>query len=109
MSRLPDAYECSFCGAEYDTERLLDRITQDDDGNCNFRCQCGSTEYIELFECKLCHGLVREKGNRHVRWWRVCKDCLGAVVNEYNNALDGIAEDYRTILEKIYDIRKIEV
>ena len=106
--REPDAYRCDFCGAVYEPWEFLARVHKDEDGNTEFRCSCGCTDYTELMECKLCHGLYDIYTNRRLRWWNVCNDCCGAVVNEYNSALDGIADDYREILERIYDIRKIE-
>jgi len=106
--REPEAYECAFCGARYDTIEFLDRCRKDDDGNTEFRCSCGSTEYVELYECKCCHGLYDPQKNTRLRWWKICNDCCAAVVREYNDALSNIADDYRKILETIYDIRPIE-
>lgn len=106
-----DAYRCKKCGAEYEPSDFAGRIHTDDDGFTEFRCKCGSTDYVELFECKFCHYLERpgNKKNKYLRWWGICDDCLGAVVNEYNSALDSIADDYRKILESIYDIRPINM
>ena len=106
--RGPDAYRCDKCGAEYDPEEFYERCHRDDDGNVEFRCSCGCTDYTELFQCRLCHGLESPYKHKRLRWWRVCNDCCGAVVNEYNSALDSIHDDYRELLEQIYDIRKIE-
>ena len=106
--REPDAYRCDFCGAEYEPWEFQERCHRDEDGNYEFRCSCGCTEYTELMECKFCHGLHDIYKNKRLRWWHICDDCLGAVVTEYNSALDGIAEDYREILRQIYDITPIE-
>lgn len=108
MSRIPDAFKCKFCGAVYDNDGFLGKCRRDDDGNFEFRCRCGCTEYTELMECKLCHGLYDINTNKRLRWWHVCNDCCGAVINEFNSALDGIADDYREILKQIYDIEPIK-
>lgn len=106
--REPDAYRCDFCGAEYEPWEFQERCHMDEDGNYEFRCSCGCTDYTELMECKFCHGLHDIYKNSRLRWWHICDDCLGAVVTEYNSALDGIAEDYREILRQIYDIEPIK-
>ena len=106
--REPDGYECDFCGAQYEPWEFRERCRRDDDGNIEFRCSCGSFDYTELYQCKCCHGLYSPYKNKRLRWWGICNDCCGAVVNEFNSALDGISADYRKILEDIYDITRIE-
>ena len=106
--REPDAYECDFCGAQFEPGEFYEYCDRDDDGNWEFKCSCGSRDYTELYQCKMCHGLYSPYKHKRLRWWRVCDDCCGAVINEFNSALDGIVEDYRRVLEQIYDIKRIE-
>ena len=105
----PDAYRCDHCGAEYEPSEFYEFCHSDGLGNLEFRCSCGCHDYTELFECKFCHYLESPYKNRHLEYYGICNDCLGAVANEYNSALDGIAEDYRKILERVFDIRKIDI
>jgi hypothetical protein len=107
----PDAYRCRHCGAEYDPIEFLGECNTDDTGFTEFRCSCGSTDYDELYECKYC-GYMENAGSRKNKYladYQICDDCLGACVNEYNSALDEIAQDYRGILEKIFDIKPINL
>ena len=106
--REPDAYRCDRCGAEYTPEELYDRCHRDDDGNLEFRCSCGCHDYTELYQCMCCHGLYDPYKNKRLRWWKICDDCCGAVVNEFNDALSNISEDYRKILKEIYEIEPIK-
>ena len=106
--RDPDGYECDRCGAQFEPSEFYEYCHRDDDGNVEFRCSCGCTDYTELFQCKCCHGLYDPLKNKRLRWWKLCDDCCAAVVREYNDALDNISEDYRKILADVYDIRKIE-
>ena len=105
----PDVYKCTFCGAEYEPSEFYEYCHSDGLGQLEFRCSCGCHEYTPLVQCKFCHDTQDPRKNKRLRWWRVCDDCLGAIVAEYNSALDGIAEDYRKILEQIYDIRPINM
>ena len=108
MTHTPDAYRCDFCGAEYDPSEFFDYCHSDGLGNLEFRCHCGCHDYTELYQCKFCHYMESPLKHKYIDSDGICNDCLGAVVNEYNSALDGIAEDYRKILDRIYDIRRIE-
>lgn len=105
----PDAYRCNCCGAEYEPAEFYEYCHSDGLGNLEFRCRCGSHEYTELVQCKFCHYNENPRKHKRLRWWHVCDDCLGAIVAEYNSALDGIAEDYREILRQIYDIKPIDM
>lgn len=106
-----DAYRCKRCGAEYEPYDFAERLHADDDGFTEFRCKCGCTDYVELFECKFCFYMetAGNKKNKYLADYKICDDCLGACVNEYNSALDEIATDFRGILEKIFDIKPINL
>lgn len=105
---LPDAYKCKFCGAEYDPREFWELCHSDGTGELEFRCSCGCHEYTELYQCKFCHYLENPLKHDKLEYHRVCNDCLGAIKNVYNDALSMIPEDYRKILDEVYDIRPLK-
>ena len=107
MDITPDAYRCKKCGAEYEPGEFYEYCHSDGLGNLEFRCSCGSHDYATLMQCKFCHFMDDVETNHRLEYYGVCNDCLGAIKNEYNSALSGIAEDYRKILEDIFDIRPL--
>ena len=105
----PDAYRCDFCGATYDAGEFYDKCHSDGLGNLEFRCFCGSHDYTELYKCHNCDELEKPFKNEHLVYDHICNECLEAIVSEYNTALEGISERYRKVLNRIYDIRPINM
>ena len=105
----PDAFRCDRCGAEYEPSEFYEFCHSDGLGNLEFRCSCGCHEYTELYECRFCGYLESPYKHHNIQHYHICNECLEAVVNEFNGSLDGIAEDYREILDKIFSIRKISI
>ena len=106
--REPDAYECDHCGARFEPGEFYSYCNRDDDGNWEFRCSCGCTDYTELYECKCCHDLHSPYKNKRIQWWRVCDECCRRAIEEFNEALSHIIDDHREILQEVYDIEPIK-